>query len=121
MPDVQLYIVEDLSGTSEEDDSFLSFVTEAAATWMSCRDDDGKPVNLDPITQIDLTVIWLAAGVDRVNYKVALVIEAFDYVNRMANMNDRLKGLKTAVAEQLEVDPSEISIRFRPTPKEYWV
>ena len=123
MPDVLVRMDPDLFDLVEETEKFLARVADIVATDMSCYDDDGNYLILDPETQIDCYAEWfVATSSPRVRDLVLVEIGAFNYADRMGDIHPRLSSIRRKVLALFPVDEiSNVQVTFKPVDEHHWV
>ncbi len=127
MPEINIKLPEGFFETSTlgivSEESFWAETCVAVADIMSCRTDDDEWFGLDPTKHIDLFPATYGPNA-HVTALGFVVITAFDYKDRMANIDERLASIKRrlqAMCHDVTGYPSEVSVRFEPCPERQWV
>lgn len=123
MPDVLVRMNPDLFDDVEETEVFLARVAEVVAQDMSCYDDDGNELVLNPETQVDCYGEWfIATSSPRVRGLVLMEIGAFDYADRMADLKQRERSIRRKVLALFpEGKISNVQVTFKPIDEDHWV
>ena len=122
MPDVLVRMDPDLFDLVEETEAFLARVAEIVATDMSCQDDQGNDLVLDPETQIDCYAEWfVATSSPRVRGLVLMEVGAFNYTDRMDDIQPRLRSIRRKVLALFPVGKiSNVQVTFKPIDENHW-
>ncbi len=122
MPDVLVRMNPDLFDDVDETEVFLDAVAQIVAQDMSCRDDAGAALVLNPQTEIDCYGEWFIATSNRVRGLILVEIGAFNYADRMVDMQARLRSIRRRVLQLLpEGKISNVQVTFKPIDPEHWV
>ena len=116
MPDIKLWYASDVPMEPHE---FKSLFMEVVARQLSCKDEDGEHLPLDPKTNIDFTVFDELAGPATV--KVIIEIAGYAYLDRMRNLNNRLELIAEWVRDDLGLEPGSVSITFIKVEHDCWI
>jgi len=114
-------------------DLLIDEVPKIVAEQMSCTV-DGEYYQLDPNNEIDLLLFrdneQIKEGVDEGPYDItissdtSIIVEvaAYDFEDRMANIDERIKNIATRVKELYDRDEREVtvSITFIPIKQGHW-
>ena len=116
MPDIKLWYDGSIPMEPME---FKSVFMEVVARQLSCKNEDGEHLPLDPRTDIDFTIFDELAG--PATAKVIIEIAAFAYLDRMRNLSHRLELIAEWVRDDLGLEPGSVSITFIKVEHDCWI
>lgn len=128
MPDVKVYTV---GGEGRLRDELPEIVAEQMSCYVPRRADPTKLdyYKLDPESEIDLFVITcnprlpnpMDAVLLRSKTDVIIEIAAYDFEDRMRNIDERIKNIAMSVKKMLEMESHQaVSITFIPVQQRCW-
>jgi hypothetical protein len=104
-------------------------VGQSVVTNLHCRDDDGNELpEMDPIDNVDFHLIAYGGGGIK-GYElhsstpIIVKVEAFDYEERMRDIELRLQGIAHTIRVLLGLEPGQIGITYHPVrqkPSKCW-
>lgn len=127
MPDVNFWYAKSLSSSgrfagNRTHGAVKSNIKTSVAMNMDCVDDKGKMVVHDPRTQI--TILTFAPIASSLNKLVVMHVLAFDWPNRMRNIDERLEAIGLSIRALLELPPGTVDMEFiaiKRKPRPCWV
>lgn len=117
MPYVEVHVPIDAATSWEHEESSLTKLSELVATHLSCRDDEGEEVALDPFKDVQGVLIKHRPQNIRPQGSILVVIEAHPFEDRLRNITERLQAIK----DEFDCFSTKASIRFREIPEPHWV
>lgn len=117
MPAVEVHVPLDAVKSWEHEEFSLTKLCELVATHLSCRNDTGSQVDLDPLKDVQAVLLKHNPRNIRPHGYVLIVIEAHPFGDRLRNIQERLEAIK----KEFDILGTSVSIRFREVPETHWV
>lgn len=119
MPDYKVWIPADLLSVIQKEE-LKAAVRYITAAEMTCKKPDGEVMIIEP-EMVDVTIVEVPQeNLDWGDTGALLEVGAFDFEDRMRNIDERMKAIAIETRRVLPIGDKHVSWTFDPQPLNCW-